>query len=120
MAKKSGRPVIAVHGGAWDIFLKAWPAPIDGRRKGCLAGLSILKSGGTALDSVEASVRVLETIPTFDAGCESFLNENGEVELDASIMDGYGGAILVTPQGQVGLYHNTPKMAIAFSDKRGK
>ena len=35
-------------------------------------------------------------------------------------VDGYGGAILVTPQGQIGLYHNTPKMAFAFSDKNGK
>ncbi len=40
------------------------------------------------MDAVETAVRVLETDPTFDAGCGSFLNENGEVELDASIMDG--------------------------------
>lgn len=40
------------------------------------------------MDAVEAAVRVLEADPTFDAGCGSFLNEEGEVELDASIMDG--------------------------------
>ena len=40
------------------------------------------------MDAVEAAVRQLESDPTFDAGCGSFLNEDGEVELDASIMDG--------------------------------
>ncbi len=55
---------------------------------GCQVGLEVLSSGGTALDAVEAAVRQLETDPTFDAGCGSFLNEDGEVELDASIMDG--------------------------------
>ncbi len=40
------------------------------------------------MDAVEAAIRQLETDPTFDAGCGSFLNEDGEVELDASIMDG--------------------------------
>ncbi len=55
---------------------------------GCRAGLEVLQSGGTALDAVEAAVRQLESDPTFDAGCGSFLNEDGEVELDASLMDG--------------------------------
>ncbi len=55
---------------------------------GCRVGLEVLQSGGPALDAVEAAVRQLEADPTFDAGCGSFLNEDGEVELDASIMDG--------------------------------
>ena len=40
------------------------------------------------MEAVEAAVRQLESDPTFDAGCGSFLNEDGEVELDASIMEG--------------------------------
>lgn len=88
MPKKKNRPVIVVHGGAWDIPKKTWPEHIEGCRKGCQTGFVILQSGGTALDAVEAAVRQLESDPTFDAGCGSFLNEDGEVELDASIMDG--------------------------------
>jgi len=88
MLEKKTYPVIVVHGGAWDIPKATWTAHIDGCRKGCEVGLEVLQSGGTALDAVEAAVRQLETDPTFDAGCGSFLNEDGEVELDASIMDG--------------------------------
>lgn len=85
---KKNDPVIVVHGGAWNIPKKTWPAHIEGCQAGCLAGLEVLQSGGSALDAVEAAVRVLESDPTFDAGCGSFLNEEGEVELDASIMEG--------------------------------
>src|SRR3972149_11465143 len=81
-------PVIVVHGGAWDIPKATWPAHVTGCRLGCLAGLEVLQSGGSALDAVEAAVRQLESGPTFDAGCGSFLNEDGKVELDASIMEG--------------------------------
>jgi len=88
MSKKKFQPVIVVHGGAWDIPKSVWQAHIDGCRAGCSAGIKILQSGGSALDAVETAVRKLEADPTFDAGCGSFLNENGEVELDASIMDG--------------------------------
>ncbi len=85
---KKKLPVILVHGGAWNIPKRTWPAHIAGCRNGCLAGLEVLQSGGSALDAVETAVRALESDPTFDAGCGSFLNEDGEVELDASIMDG--------------------------------
>lgn len=88
MKKGKIKPIILVHGGAWDIPKATWPEHIEGCRKGCEAGLKVLQFGGTALDAVEAAVRQLESDPTFDAGCGSFLNEDGEVELDASIMDG--------------------------------
>lgn len=79
---------LIVHGGAWDIP----NAEVEAHKAGCLAALdagwAVLQSGGTALDAVEAAVRVLENDPTYDAGVGSFLNEIGEVELDAAIMDG--------------------------------
>jgi beta-aspartyl-peptidase (threonine type) len=51
-------------------------------------GWKILAHGGPALDAVEATVRVLEDDPVFGAGRGSCLNANGEVEMDAIIMDG--------------------------------
>jgi beta-aspartyl-peptidase (threonine type) len=77
-----------VHGGAWDI-----PQDLhDDHKKGCLRALGLgqelLGSGGNAMDAVEAAVASMEEDCIFDAGCGSFLNEKGKVEMDAIIMDG--------------------------------
>lgn len=52
------------------------------------AGSAILRAGGHALDAVEASVRVLEDDPQFNAGRGSVFTAEGRVECDAAIMDG--------------------------------
>ena len=44
--------------------------------------------GGSALDAVEAAARVLEEDPCFNAGRGSVLDRDGQIELDAAIMDG--------------------------------
>lgn len=79
---------IAVHGGAFDIA----PADRDRCREGCLvagwAGWAVIEAGGSALDAVERAVRALEDSGIFGAGRGSPLNEDGEIELDAGIMDG--------------------------------
>ena len=54
------------------------------------AGCAILAQGGTAVDAVESAARVLEENACFNAGRGSVLTEQGEVELDAAIMDGRG------------------------------
>jgi beta-aspartyl-peptidase (threonine type) len=51
-------------------------------------GRHILTQGGSALDAVESCARSLENDPLYNAGHGSVLNEYGEVEMDASIMDG--------------------------------
>jgi len=52
------------------------------------AGTKVLANGGTAVDAVEVAARLLEENPCFNAGRGSVLTEQGEVELDAAIMDG--------------------------------
>ncbi len=52
------------------------------------AGSDILGRGGSAVDAVEAVGRELEENRCFNAGRGSVLTEQGEVELDAAIMDG--------------------------------
>ncbi|HXH00256.1 MAG TPA: isoaspartyl peptidase/L-asparaginase [Sphingomicrobium sp.] len=52
------------------------------------AGAAILSNGGSALDAVEAAVRLLEEDPSFNAGRGSVLGADGVAELDAAIMDG--------------------------------
>jgi beta-aspartyl-peptidase (threonine type) len=56
---------------------------------GMAAGIEILSSGGSALDAVEAVTRMVEDNPDdHTVGYGGYPNLLGEVELDASIMDG--------------------------------
>ncbi len=84
---------IAVHGGAGTIER----GQLSGEREAAIrsaleaavrAGHEILDGGGSSLDAVAAAVRILEDAPEFNAGRGAVLNHQGEVELDASIMDG--------------------------------
>ena len=52
------------------------------------AGWKILRSGGSALDAVQAAVVVMEDSPHFNAGHGAALTARAEHELDAAIMDG--------------------------------
>jgi len=79
---------LIVHGGAWDIPDQEVEEHQEGCRRALEAGWLVLQSGGRALDAVEAAVRVLEDAPIFDAGVGSVLNRDGDVELDAAVMDG--------------------------------
>jgi L-asparaginase / beta-aspartyl-peptidase len=79
---------LIVHGGAWDIPDDEVAEHQAGCRAALDAGWQVLERGGAALDAVEAAVRVLEDAPIFDAGVGSVLNRDGDVELDAAIMDG--------------------------------
>jgi len=88
-------PCIAVHGGAGNLGAddpasSGGPgAPrVEGVRSACAAGWAVLAQGGSAIAAVETAVRALEDDPTFNAGRGAVLGEAGDVELDASIMDG--------------------------------
>jgi L-asparaginase / beta-aspartyl-peptidase len=81
---------IVVHGGAgaWgevpERLTRAMPACIAAAE----AGQAVLLAGGSALDAVETAVNILENEPVLDAGRGSYPNANGEIEMDALIMDG--------------------------------
>jgi beta-aspartyl-peptidase (threonine type) len=60
----------------------------DGLEAALAAGSAILEKGESAIDAVEAAVRVLEEDECFNAGRGSVLTASGCVELDAAIMDG--------------------------------
>ena len=84
---------LVIHGGAGAMRPKHGDADHEQRAREGLraaldAGASILEGGGSALDAVEASVRILEDDPCFNAGRGSVLTSEGCVELDAAIMDG--------------------------------
>jgi L-asparaginase / beta-aspartyl-peptidase len=77
-----------VHGGAWDIPDELVDAHRAGVGKALAIGWEVLKRGGNAVEAVEKATNYLEDDPTFDAGRGSFVNAVGEIELDASIMNG--------------------------------
>lgn len=83
------RFAIVVHGGAGALRSKAHG---EAAAVGCLeaarAGHRILAAGGSALDAVEAACMALEDNPRFNAGTGSCLNADGEIEMDAAIMEG--------------------------------
>lgn len=81
-------PRLIVHGGAGDWTGFDEVAVLRSMRAAAEAGVAALRAGGSALDAVEAATRILEDDPLFDAGYGSFLNEWGEVEMDAIIADG--------------------------------
>jgi len=67
----------------------------------CRVALSVLESGGTALDAVEAGANVTEEDPDVrSVGYGGMPNADGVVELDAAIMDGRrhaAGAVCAIP-----------------------
>lgn len=84
---------IAIHGGA-GLSHKARLSPDHQEkcehalRRCVLVGHEILQQGGKSLEAVRAAVVSLEECPLFNAGKGAVLNAQGEIELDASIMDG--------------------------------
>ena len=80
---------ILVHGGAGP---RAVDDDADGCMRGCAAaaeaGYAVLQGGGSALDAVQRAVIALEDDPQFNAGVGSALDAEGNVELDAMLMDG--------------------------------
>ncbi|MBV8877220.1 MAG: isoaspartyl peptidase/L-asparaginase [Gammaproteobacteria bacterium] len=86
---------IVIHGGAGVIErAKMTPEHEASYRAGLAAaldaGYEVLERGGTSLDAVIAAVRRMEDDPQFNAGRGAVLDEDGDAELDAAIMDGAG------------------------------
>src|SRR6476469_9737507 len=78
---------LVIHGGCGALQLTP-EEEAAGRGAALDAGTAVLAAGGAAIDAVEAAVCVLEDDPAFNAGRGSVLNADGEIELDAAIMNG--------------------------------
>lgn len=80
--------MLLAHGGAWDIPDGVLDAHESGLQRALEDGRERLIDGTPALDVVTAVVAALEADGAFDAGCGAMLNQQGEAELDAGVMDG--------------------------------
>jgi beta-aspartyl-peptidase (threonine type) len=92
-AKPSHGWAISIHGGAGESEWEHMDAATEtayhaSLAKALAAGSAVLKQHGSALDAVEAAVKVLEDDPLFNAGRGSAFAADGKNEMDAAIMNG--------------------------------
>ena len=84
---------LAIHGGAGVIERSRLTPEQDQAYRTALSealavGAAVLARGGSALDAVEATARLMEDNPLFNAGRGAAIGADGTVTLDAAIMDG--------------------------------
>lgn len=83
---------IVVHGGCHDLIptQKERELTENGIKKYGQIGFDMLLEGASAVDVVDKIISLMEDDPFFDAGTGSFRNLNGDVEMDAIIMNAEG------------------------------
>lgn len=84
---------ILLHGGSGRLHPAGTPFPqraayTEALTQATQAGYAVLAAGGSSLAAVEASLRLLEDCPLFNAGRGSVFSHAGHNELDAALMDG--------------------------------
>jgi len=92
-ANPSHKFILVIHGGAGTILKSQMSAEKekayqDGLKQALQDGHRILAAGGSALNAVEAVVKILENNPLFNAGKGAVFTHEGKNEMDAAIMDG--------------------------------
>jgi L-asparaginase / beta-aspartyl-peptidase len=95
---------LIVNGGAKEIEPGEEEANRAGCREAAEAGRKLLEKGASAVEAVEAAVRVLERLPVFNAAYGAVLNQSEEVELCAGMMSGRDLAVGAVAAAQ-GLLH---------------
>ncbi|KQC32272.1 isoaspartyl peptidase [Nonlabens sp. YIK11] len=84
---------IVIHGGAGTILKENMTPELEQEYNAKLTeaiqtGHEILKNGGSSMDAVEATIRVMEDSPLFNSGKGAVFTHDGINSLDASFMDG--------------------------------
>ena len=93
MVDISAKWSLVVHGGAGQIMRDRITAAQDrairiALGQALIAGSELLAQGSSAVDAVEAAVKILEDDPNFNSGRGAVFTYEGRNELDAAIMDG--------------------------------
>jgi L-asparaginase / beta-aspartyl-peptidase len=86
--KNDQKPVMVAQGGAGTWQPERSQPGILGVKKAAVIGFDLMKRGGTAVDAVMEAVSALEDDGVFNAGYGSSLNIDGQIEMEASIMEG--------------------------------
>ena len=127
---------IVIHGGAGTMSKasmsnEAKKQYINKLDEAVSVGYEILKKGGSSQEAVEKTIIVMEDSPLFNAGKGAVLNHDGNVELDASFMDGNtlnagaisGSSMIKNPiSAAISVMNNSPHVMLsgAGADKFAK
>ncbi len=92
-AEEPKKIMLVIHGGAGTITRASMTPEQEQQYRSALeqalrTGHGVLMRGGTSVDAVEATIRVLEDNPLFNAGKGAVFTHEGKNELDAAIMNG--------------------------------
>ncbi len=84
---------VLIHGGVGRINKEPLSPELELQYKEALThalkeGLKTINGGGKSIEAVEASIRILEDCPLFNAAKGAVYANNEMIELDAAIMDG--------------------------------
>lgn len=84
---------IAIHGGAGAMSRELMSDSLENAyqtklKEAIKKGHDILAKGGSSVETVQATINILEDSPLFNAGKGAVLNHREKPELDASIMEG--------------------------------
>ena len=87
------RYILVIHGGAGTITKQnmtpekeaAYTAVL---KEALITGYKLLKAGKSSVDAVEATIKVMEDSPLFNAGKGAVFTHDGKNEMDAAIMNG--------------------------------
>ncbi|CAL8139216.1 unnamed protein product [Orchesella dallaii] len=85
---RAADPILIIHGGAGTITSEHAAHKRIGMVASIRAGFQVLLDTDNPMDAVEAAIHVLESSPAFNAGYGSVLTENGEIEMDAIVING--------------------------------
>src|SRR3954451_9009328 len=83
---------VVLHGGAGVIERKSMSAETDAAYRAALkrsvqAAAGVLDKGGSAMDAIEAAIKLMEDDPLFNAGKGAVFTADGKNELDSAVMD---------------------------------
>src|SRR5437763_14070108 len=86
------KPMLVMHGGAGTITRASMTPEMEKQYREKLeealrTGHAVLMKGGSSLEAVEASIRILEDSPLFNAGKGAVFTHEGKNELDDDNMN---------------------------------